>query len=59
MPFTENNGETGVQIIAALLEEMKDLKGKASFESCETKFRYSRCIRHGIVEAPHEVLCGT
>ena len=36
---------------AALLEEMKNLKGKA-FKSCETECRYSRCIRQGSAEVP-------
>ena len=40
----EGNGEAGC-IIAALLEEMKDLMEKASFESCETELQYLRCIR--------------
>ena len=37
--------------MAALLEEMKDVRGSGSFEHCETEFRYSRCIRQGSVEA--------
>ena len=32
--------------------EMRGLNGKASFEFCETEFRYLRCIRQGSVEAP-------
>ena len=36
---------------AALPEEMRDLKGMASVESCGTEFRYSRCIKQGRVEA--------
>ena len=42
----------GNWIIAAPLEEMKVLKEVASFESCETEFRYSIGIREGSVEAP-------
>ena len=34
-------------IIAALLEEVKDLKLVASFESCEMELRYSTCIGRG------------
>ena len=37
---------------AALLEEMKDVRGSACCENCETEFRFSRCIRQGGVEAP-------
>ena len=40
------------RIIAEMLEEMKELKVVASFESCETEFRYSSCTRQGRVEAP-------
>ena len=38
---------TGVHgpLTAALLAEMQDVRGSASFENCETEFRYSRCIR--------------
>ena len=45
---------TGVHghLTAALLAEMQDVWGSASFENCETEFRYSRCIRQGGVEAP-------
>ena len=45
---------TGVpgHLTAALLAEMQDVRGSASFENCETEFRYSRCIRQGGVEAP-------
>ena len=45
---------TGVHgwIVAAVLEDMKNFKGKASCESRETESRYPRCIRHGSVEAP-------
>ena len=32
--------------------QMKDLQEIASFESCETGLRYSRCTRQGRVEAP-------
>ena len=38
--------------MVALLEEMKDLRGIASFEGCKTEVRYSTCIRQGSVEAP-------
>ena len=31
-------------VVAALLEEMMDVRGSACFENCETQFRYSRCI---------------
>ena len=34
-------------LVAALLEEMEDLKGKARFEFCETQFRCSKCIMGG------------
>ena len=37
---------------AAVLAEMQDVRGSASFENSETEFRYSRCIRQGGVEAP-------
>ena len=30
----------------------QDVRGSARFESCETEFRYSRCVRQGGVEAP-------
>ena len=39
-------------LTAALLAEMQDVRGSASFENSETEFRYSRCIRQGGVEAP-------
>ena len=39
-------------VAAALLEEMKDVRGSVCFENCETEFRYSRCTRRGSVEAP-------
>ena len=32
------------RIITALLEEMKDLKGKESFEAWKTEFRYSQHV---------------
>ena len=38
-------------LIAAVLAEMQDVRGSASFENCETQFRYSRCIRQGGVDA--------
>ena len=37
---------------AALLAEMQDFRGSASFENSETEFRNSRCIRPGGVESP-------
>ena len=40
-------------LTAALLAELQDVRGSASFE---TEFRYSRCIRQGGVEAL--VRCG-
>ena len=45
---------TGVHghLTAALLAEMQDVRGSASFENSETEFRYSRCFRQGGVEAP-------
>ena len=43
------SGDHG-HVVAALLEEMQDVQGSASFENCETEFRYSRCIRQGGVE---------
>ena len=45
---------TGVHghLTVALLAEMQDVRGSASFEDSETEFRYSRCIRQGGVEAP-------
>ena len=42
-------------IIAALLEEMKDFKETASFESCETEFGCSGCITQGSLGAPTPV----
>ena len=39
-------------ITAALLEEMKDLRGKASFEPFNTEFGCARCIRQRSVVAP-------
>ena len=50
----ELQAETGVHgwIIAALLEETKDLKGMAVFEPCETEFRKSVCITQASLEAP-------
>ena len=38
-------------VVAALLDQMKDAKGSARFENCETEFRYSWCTRQGSVEA--------
>ena len=42
-------------LTAAMLAEMQDVRGSASFEKSETEFRYSRCIRQGSVEAPSVV----
>ena len=39
-------------LTVALLAEMQDVRGSASFENSETKFQYSWCIRQGGVEAP-------
>ena len=36
---------------AALLAEMRDFRGSASFANCQIEFRYSRYIRQGCVEA--------
>ena len=41
-----------MNIQAALLAEMQDVRGSASFENCGTEFQYFRCIRQGGVEAP-------
>ena len=38
-------------VVAALLEEMKDIRGSACFKNCVAEFRYSGCIRQGSVEA--------
>ena len=38
-------------LIAALLREMSELSGTASFESVESRFSF-RCLRQGSVEAP-------
>ena len=45
---------TGVHgnLTAALLAEMQDVRGSATFKNCETEFRYSQFIRQGGVEAP-------
>ena len=40
-------------IIATLLVEMKDLQGRASFESCDTKFGDSLKVYKARVEAPN------
>ena len=37
-------------VVAALLEEMKDVRGSACFENSETEFRDSRCVRQGSVD---------
>ena len=42
--------ETLGHVRKALLEEMKDVKGSACFENCETELRSSMCIRQGGVE---------
>ena len=39
-------------VVAALLAKMQDVNGSAYFETCETEFRYSKCIRQGGMEAP-------
>ena len=39
-------------VVAALLQEMKDVKGPACFENCETEFLYSQRMRQGSEEAP-------
>ena len=39
-------------ITAALLQEMKRHEGHAAFESVESRFHLTRCIRQGSVEAP-------
>ena len=41
--WTSDGGSAG--------RKMQDVRGSASFENCETEFRYSRCIRQGGVEA--------
>ena len=41
----------GVKIMAAFLEEMKDVRGSACREKRETDCRYSPCTRQGSVEA--------
>ena len=33
------------------MEDMRHVRGSACFETCETEFRYSKCIRQGRVEA--------
>ena len=33
--------ETHAHVVATLLEEVKDLRGSACFENCETEFRFS------------------
>ena len=43
---------TNGHVVAALWEEMKDVRSSACFENSETEFRYSRCIRQRSVEAP-------
>ena len=43
---------TNGHVVAALREEMKDVRSSACFENSETEFRCSRCIRQGSVEAP-------
>ena len=48
LPCMVTNGH----VVGALREEMKDARSSACFENSETKFRYSRCIRQGSVEAP-------
>ena len=48
---------TGVHghVAAALLAEMQDVRGSASFENIETEFRSSKCIRQDGVESPGAV----
>ena len=38
--------------IGTFLREMKVLEGHAAFEHVESKFKFTRCIRQGSVEAP-------
>ena len=39
-------------LTVALLAEIQDVRGSASFQNIETDFSCSRCIRQGGVEAP-------
>ena len=39
-------------LTAALLADMQDVRGSASFVNCVTEIWYSRCIRQGGVEDP-------
>ena len=39
-------------LIAALLHEMAGLEGEANFESVESKFPFTKCIRQGSVDGP-------
>ena len=41
------SNDTNGYLVAAFLEEMKDVRGSACIENCETWFRYSICIRQG------------
>ena len=34
-------------MVVSLPAEMKDMRGSACFENCETEFRCSKCIRQG------------
>ena len=43
--------ETHGHVVAAFLEEMKDVRGSACREKCETDCRCSPCTRQGSVEA--------
>ena len=36
-------------VVAALLEEVKNVRGSACFETCEAEFRFSRCVRQSSV----------
>ena len=51
-PSVESKILTHGHRTAALLAEMQDVRGSASFENSVTGLRYSRCIRQGGVEAP-------
>ena len=38
-------------LISALLREMSELQGKATFEGADTSFDFNRCLRQGSTEA--------
>ena len=42
--------------VAAVIDEMCDIRETAQFENCEAEFGYSRCIRRDRVEAVLERL---